>query len=107
MTPWTVAREAPLSMGFPRQEYWSGFPFHSTGDLPDPRIKSTSSALVGRFFTTEPPLLDDWGAPISPSFTNVLELAHSWLMTEKNVFFPTLYSLLKSRFFACFQRTGC
>ena len=35
-TPWTVARQAPLSMGFSRQEYWSGLPFHSPGDLPDP-----------------------------------------------------------------------
>ena len=35
LTPWTVAREAPLSMGFPRQEYWSGLPFSSPGDLPD------------------------------------------------------------------------
>ena len=35
-TPWTAARQAPLSMGFPRQEYWSGLPFPSPGDLPDP-----------------------------------------------------------------------
>ena len=39
--PWTVAHQAPLSMGFPRQEYWSGLPFPSPGDLPDPRIKLT------------------------------------------------------------------
>ena len=38
-TPWTVAHQAPLSMGFPRQEYWSGFPFPSPGDLPYPGIK--------------------------------------------------------------------
>ena len=53
-TPWTVARQAPLSMGFPRQEYWSGLPFPSPGDLPDPGIKPQSSALAGGFFTTEP-----------------------------------------------------
>ena len=41
-------------MGFPRQEYWSGFSFISAGDLPDPRIKPTSPAWAGRFFTTEP-----------------------------------------------------
>ena len=41
-TPWTVAHQAPLSMGFPRQEYWSGLPFLSPGDLPDPRIKPVS-----------------------------------------------------------------
>ena len=53
-TPWTVAGHAPLSMGFPRQEYWSGLPFPSPGDLPDPGIKSISPvapALAGRFFT--------------------------------------------------------
>ena len=42
-------------MGFPRQEYWSGLPFPAPGDLPDPEIKPASSALVGGFFTTEPP----------------------------------------------------
>ena len=50
---WTVALQAPLSMGFPRQEYWSGLPFPSPGGLPDPRIKPTSSALAGGFFTTK------------------------------------------------------
>ena len=55
MTTWTVAREAPPSMGFPRQEYWSGLPFLSPGDLPDPGIESVSPALAGIFFTTEPP----------------------------------------------------
>ena len=44
-TPWTVALQAPLSMGFSRQEYWSGFPFPSPGDIPDPGIKPGSSAL--------------------------------------------------------------
>ena len=55
---WTVARQAPLSMGFPRQEYWSGLPFLSSGNLPDPGIEPmspASPALAGRFFTTEPP----------------------------------------------------
>ena len=44
-TPWTVARQIPLSMGFPRQEYWSGLPFPSPGDLPNPGIKPMSPAL--------------------------------------------------------------
>ena len=44
-TPWTVACQASLSMGFSRQEYWSGFPFPSTGDLPDPGVKPRSPAL--------------------------------------------------------------
>ena len=42
VTPWTVACQAPQSMGFPRQEYWSGLPFPSPGDLPDPGIKPVS-----------------------------------------------------------------
>ena len=52
VTPWTVAHQAPLSMGFPGQEYWSGLPFPSPGDLPDLGIKPVSPALAGRFFTT-------------------------------------------------------
>ena len=44
VTPWTVAHQAHLSMEFPRQEYWSGLPFPSPGDLPDPWIKPASSA---------------------------------------------------------------
>ena len=55
MTPWTIACQAPLSMGFSRQEYWSGLPFPSPGDLLDAGIKPTSPALAGGFFTTEPP----------------------------------------------------
>ena len=50
-TPGTVAHQAPMSMGFSRQEYWSGLPFPSPGDLPDPGIKPGSSALAGGFFT--------------------------------------------------------
>ena len=55
LTLWTVALQAPLSMGFPRQEHWNGLPFPSPGDLPNPGIKSMSPALAGEFFTTEPP----------------------------------------------------
>ena len=55
VTPRTVSSQAPLSMGFPRQKYWSGLPFPSPGDLPDLGIKSVSTALAGRFFTTELP----------------------------------------------------
>ena len=54
VTPRTVTFQAPVSMGFPRQEYWSGLPFPSPGDLPDPGIKLASPALAGGFFTTEP-----------------------------------------------------
>ena len=54
-TPWTVALQAPLSIGFPIKEYWSGLPFPSPGDLLDPGIEPTSPALADRFFTLEPP----------------------------------------------------
>ena len=50
----TVAHQAPLSMGFPRQEYWNGLPFSPPEDLPDPGIESGSPALAGGFFTTKP-----------------------------------------------------
>ena len=56
-TPWTAAYEAPLSLGFSRQEYWSGLPF----PLPDPGIEPVSPALAAGFFITEPP-----GKPLFP-----------------------------------------
>ena len=51
-TSWTVTLQAPLSMGFPRQEFWSGWPCPAPGDLPNPEGKSVPSALASRFFTT-------------------------------------------------------
>ena len=57
-TPWTVVHQAPLSIEFSMQEYWSGLPFPPAGDHPDPGIKPTSlvsPALAGRFFPTAPP----------------------------------------------------
>ena len=53
-TPWTVAYQAPLSLGFPRQEYWSGLPFPPTGDLPDPGIEPGSPALQADSLPSEP-----------------------------------------------------
>ena len=53
-TPWTAVCQAPLSMEFSRQEYWSGLPFPTPGDLPDPGIEPASPALAGGFFTAEP-----------------------------------------------------
>ena len=55
VTPWTTAHQAPLSMGFPRQEYWSGLPFPSPGDLPNPGIEPRSSTLEADALTSEPP----------------------------------------------------
>ena len=54
-TPWPVARQAPLSMEFSRQEFWSGLPFPSPGDLPDPGVKPASPVLAGEFSSTGPP----------------------------------------------------
>ena len=50
-TPWTVAYQAPLSKGFTKQEYWSGLPFPSPGDLPDQGREDRVSCIAGRFFT--------------------------------------------------------
>ena len=50
VNPWTVAHQAPLSIGFSRQEFWSGLLFPSPGDRPNPRIEPASPALVGGFF---------------------------------------------------------
>ena len=58
VTPWTAARQAPLSMGFSRQEYWSGLPCPPPGDLHNTEIKPASlksPALAGRFLTLAPP----------------------------------------------------
>ena len=55
VTPWTVGHQAPASMGFSRQEYWSGLPFPSPGDLPDSGIEPGSPALQADILTYEPP----------------------------------------------------
>ena len=60
MTLWTIDHQAPLSMGFLKQEYWRGLPFLYPGDFPDPGIEPASPALASKFFTTEP-----LGKPIS------------------------------------------
>ena len=54
-TPRTIAHQASLAMGFPKQEYWNGLTFPSPGDIPEPGIEPASLALGGGFFTTEPP----------------------------------------------------
>ena len=71
MTPRTVACQTSLSMGFPRQEYWSGLLFPSPGDLPGSGIESESFALAGRFFTKLP------GKPsYYHQFSSVQSLSH-------------------------------
>ena len=84
-TSWTVAHRAPLSMGFFRQEYWSGVPFPIPGDLPDPGIETVSPvspALAGRLFTTVPP-----GKPHSVIDTYIYEHILSNTCTCIYVFF--------------------
>ena len=76
VTPWTVAHQAPLSMGFPRQEYWSGLPFPTSGDLPNPGIEPmslVSPALAGRFSTIAPP-----GSPSSRWYLKVISGRLNW-----------------------------
>ena len=80
-TPWTVAHQAPLSMEFSRQEYWSGLPFPSPGDLPDPGIEPRSPTLQADSLPSKPP-----GKP-----QNIV-----YLPIEEN---PTINSLNKVYFF--------
>jgi len=78
-TPWTIAYQAPPSIRFSRQEYWSGLPFPSPGDLPDPGIKPQSPAFQADALTSEPP-----GKPPnihSVQFSSVLLLSRVWLFT--------------------------
>ena len=72
--PWSVARQGPLSIGFSREEYWSGLPFPSPSGLPDPRIEPgspESPALAGGFCTTAPP-----GKPLLRRIPACEELMH-------------------------------
>ena len=77
VTPRAVAFQAPLSMGFPRQEYWSRLPFPSPGDLLDPGIKPASPALAGRVFTLEPPGKPSW-TPSSVQFSQSVMYDSLW-----------------------------
>ena len=88
VTPWTEAHQAPLSLGFPRQEYWSGLPLPSSGDSTDPRIEPGSPALQavsyieGGFFT-------DW---VTRAIFSLCEL--SWAMRNTEVRRPRLNSCI-------------
>ena len=75
VTPWTVAYQAPPSMGFSRQEYWSGLPFPSPGDLPDPGIEPGSPALQADALTSEPP-----GKPCHASKVSLKVIPQRWLV---------------------------
>ena len=89
-TPWTVARQAPLSTGFSRQEYWSGLPGPPPGDLPYPSMEPMSlmsPALAGGFFTTEPP-----GKPVASSVTHKISLYFIFSISKVYYCLKTLLS---------------
>ena len=75
-TPRTAAHQAPLSMGFPSQESWSGLPFPSPRGLPDPGIEPTPPALAGGFFTSEPPR-----KPFLPYRSPFFRMSYGWKHT--------------------------
>ena len=87
--PWTVAHQAPLSMGFPRQEYWSGLPFPTPEDLPNPGIEPASflsPALTGRSFTTRVTFfLDFVFNPIFLGVVNIMQLPTNHLSLHEAV----------------------
>ena len=77
-TLWTVACQAPLSMGFSRQEYWSGLPFPSPRDLPDPGMEPGSPALQTGSLPCDPP-----GKPLGKLGETVIDTSHkSWQPTK-------------------------
>ena len=98
-TPWTVAYQAPLSMGFSRQEYWSGLPFPSPGDLPNPGIEPWSPTLQADALTSEPP-----GKPMrvynSHWFTAILkssqEITACFFLRSQSYFLGRIFPLLFS-----------
>ena len=79
-TLWTVARQAPLSIGFSRQEYWSGLPCPPSGDLPNPGIELVSLALTGRFFITRV----TWACV--HKYTDTQQKANTMLLLPKRIF---------------------
>ena len=112
-TPWIVACQAPLSMGFSRQEYWSGLPFPSPRDLPNPGIKPRSPALAGRFFTSHATREAQGGILVLPShvqlfvtlwtaalqaslsFTNSVTLSNHLILCCPLLLLPSIFSRIK------------
>ena len=81
-TPWTVAQQAPLSMGFSRQEHWSGLPFPSPGDLPDPGIEPRSPALQADTLTSEPPEKTYWSPESLQMVITAIKLKDACFLEE-------------------------
>ena len=88
-TPSTVAHQAPLSKGFSRQEYWSGLPFPSPGDLPDPGIEPTFPALQADSLLSEPP-------GKSPQFSDIINI-HLLGRKLRHTDSPTQASICQSK----------
>ena len=93
-TPWTVAYRAPPSMGFSRQEYWSGLPFPSPGDLPDPGIKPRSPTLQADASPSEPP-----GQPKVKLLSRVRLFATPWALQSMEFSRPEYWNNITDRFF--------
>ena len=85
-TPWTIACQSPLYMGFPRQKYWGGYPCSPLKDLPNPGIKPGSSGLAGGFFVVVVVQLLSYVQPFATPWTATL---------QASLFFTISQSLLK------------
>ena len=104
VTLWTLAHQAPLSLGSPRQEQWSELPFPSPGDLSDPRIKPAFPALAGEFFTTKPPGKSQLGLFLFYSYHVVdMNLQLQILTVGKCQFLALVVQWLK----LCATNSGC
>ena len=79
-TPWAIAHQAPLSIGFSRQEYWSGLPFLSPGYLPDPGIEPRSPTLEADALTSEPP-----GKPLIHDIKYITNVLPWWLRGKESI----------------------
>ena len=92
---WTVARQAPLSMGFSRQEYWNGLPCPSPGDLPNPGIEPAflmSPALAGRFLTTSATWEALWASALISNHAHPVYISH---------LVSTVLSMIGNQFLVC------
>jgi len=99
-TLWTIARQDPLSMEFARQGYWSGLPFPSPGDLPDPGIEPMSPSLASGFFTTEPS-----GKPIMVVHLSLIRVLASGIAPQRHSFFPFPMDEMSSQERPCKRRS--
>ena len=97
-TLWTVACQAPLPMEISRQEYWSGLPFPSLGDIPEAELEPASPALAGRFFTTEPP-----GKPQATVLSVLVAQSCLTLYNPMDCSLPgtSAYGILQARILEC------